>query len=140
MPSSPGPHQAVDVFTNLHSLAGNTAGRDAGDLLSSPTMPLSTIYSKAQDFVQRQVAGECLLVPIRRTLTEANSIYVLNDTGAALWNRIDGARSVQEIERDFSQEFNVTAEQLRQDFEALLADLLSIRAIHEVAIHDGSSV
>jgi hypothetical protein len=103
-------------------------------------MSLSTIYSKAQDFVQRQVAGECLLVPIRRTLTEANSIYVLNDTGAALWNRIDGARSVQEIEQDFSEEFDVAAEQLRQDFETLLADLLSIRAIQEVSIPDDSSV
>lgn len=103
-------------------------------------MSLSTIYSKAQDFVQRQVAGECLLVPIRRTLTEANSIYVLNDTGAALWNRIDGARSVQEIEQDFSEEFDVATEQLRQDFETLLTDLLSIRAIQEVSVHNGSSV
>ena len=103
-------------------------------------MSFSTIYSKAEDFVERQVAGECLLVPIRRVLTEANSIYVLNDTGAALWSRIDGARSVQEIEQDFSEEYDVAAEQLRQDFETFLADLLSIRAIHEVSIHDGSPV
>ena len=103
-------------------------------------MPLSTIYAKATDFVQRQVAGECILVPIRRNLTDANSIYVLNETGAALWDRIDGARSVQEIEFDLTQEYDVAADQLRQDFETLLADLLSIRAIQEVSIHNDSPV
>ena len=103
-------------------------------------MSLSTIYSKAPNFIQRQIAGECILVPIQRTLTDANSIYVLNETGAALWNGLDGARSVQEIERNLINEYDVTAEQLHQDFETLLADLLSIRAIQEASIRDDSSV
>ena len=102
-------------------------------------MNSATIYSKNPDFVQRDVAGECILVPIRRTLTEANSIFVLNDTGAALWNRIDGARPLHEIASGFAEEFDVTAEQLNRDFETLLADLLSIHAIEEVAVaHDPS--
>ncbi|MET0515156.1 MAG: PqqD family protein [Nitrospiraceae bacterium] len=100
-------------------------------------MPLATIYSKNPDFVQRDVAGECILVPIKRRLSDVNSIYVLNDTGAALWNRIDGKRSVQDIHADFFEEYDVTAEQLRQDFETLLADLLSIQAIEEVSVTDG---
>jgi hypothetical protein len=102
-------------------------------------MNSTAIYSKNPDFVQRDVAGECILVPIRRTLSEANSIYVLNETGAALWNHIDGARSIQEIASVFTEEYDVAAEQLHQDFETLLADLLSIRAIEEVAVADGPS-
>lgn len=99
----------------------------------------ATIYSKNPDFVQRDIAGECILVPIRRTLTEANSIFVLNDTGAALWNRIDGARSLHEITLRFTEEYDVTAEQLGQDFESLVADLLSIHALEEVRVaHDPS--
>ena len=99
----------------------------------------ATIYSKNLDFVQRDVAGECILVPIRRTLTEANSIYVLNETGAALWNRIDGASPIQEIVSVFAEEYDTTEEQLGRDFEALLADLLLIHAVEEVAAaHDPS--
>lgn len=102
-------------------------------------MSPDTIYLKSPDFVQRDVAGECILVPIRRTLTEANSIFVLNDTGAALWNRIDGARPIREIASGFAEEYDVTADQLSRDFEALLADLLSIHAIEEIAgTHDQS--
>jgi hypothetical protein len=102
-------------------------------------MSHNAIYSRKPDFIQRDVAGECILVPIRRTLTEANSIYVLNETGAALWNRIDGARSIREIASVFAEEYNVPTEQLNRDFETLLADLLSIHAIEEVAGANGPS-
>lgn len=96
-------------------------------------MTPTAIYSRHPDYVQRDVAGECILVPIRRTLTEANSIYVLNETGAALWNRIDGQRPAQVIMADFCNEYDVGSEQLAKDFTSLLDDLLSIRAVEEVA-------
>lgn len=97
----------------------------------------ATVYAKNPDYVQREVAGECILVPIRRSLTDSNSIYVLNETGAALWRRIDGARSLQDITAAFLDEYDVTTEQLTQDFETLLTDLLSIQAIDEVSVSDG---
>ena len=95
-------------------------------------MTPTAIYTKHPDYVQRDVAGECILVPIRRTLTEANSIYVLNETGAALWNRIDGQRTAQDIVSDFCNEYEVATDQLAKDFTALLDDLLSIQAVEEV--------
>jgi Coenzyme PQQ synthesis protein D (PqqD) len=95
-------------------------------------MTPTAIYTKHPDYVQRDVAGECILVPIRRTLTEANSIYVLNETGAALWNRIDGRRTAQEIITDFCGEYEVAVDQLAKDFTSLLDDLLSIRAVEEM--------
>ncbi|MDZ4856103.1 MAG: PqqD family protein [Nitrospirota bacterium] len=95
-------------------------------------MTPTAIYSRHPDYVQRDVAGECILVPIRRTLTEANSIYVLNETGAALWRRIDGQRTAQDIVTDFCGEYEVATDQLTQDFTSLLDDLLSIKAVEEV--------
>ena len=95
-------------------------------------MTSTAIYTKHPDYVQRDVAGECILVPIRRTLTEANSIYVLNVTGASLWNRIDGQRTAQDIVTDFCGEYEVETDQLAKDFTLLLDDLLSINAVEEV--------
>ena len=95
-------------------------------------MTSTTIYTKHPDYVQRDVAGECILVPIRRTLTEANRIYVLNETGASLWNRIDGQRTAQDIVTDFCGEYEVETDQLAKDFTLLLDDLLSINAVEEV--------
>ena len=90
------------------------------------------IYAKNADFVSREVAGEFILIPIRRQLNEVNCLYVLNETSAALWRRLDGKRSVQEIMQDFSQDYDVTWEQLQKDFQSLIEDLLSIRAIEEM--------
>ncbi|HZC81507.1 MAG TPA: PqqD family protein [Nitrospiraceae bacterium] len=89
------------------------------------------IYAKNPDFVSREVAGEFILIPVRHQLNEVNSLYVLNETGAALWRRIDGKRSAREIIEDFSTEFDVTREQLEKDFRSLIEDLRSIRAIEE---------
>ncbi len=90
-------------------------------------------FVKSQDFVQRNVAGECLLIPIRRRLTDVNSLYVLNETGAALWQRLDASRSVEDIAGDLLAEYDVSGEQLERDLRELINDLLSIQAIQEVA-------
>jgi len=96
-------------------------------------MTPTAIYARHPDYVQRDVAGECILVPIKRTLTDANSIYVLNETGAALWKRIDGQRTAQDIVTDFCNEYEVATDQLAKDFTLLLDDLLSIQAVEEIA-------
>ena len=95
--------------------------------------PMSKVFAKCEDFVQRDVAGECLLVPLKRQLIDANCIYVLNETGTAVWNKIDGRRSLSDITGEMYEEFEVTSEQLEQDLVVLIQDLLSINAIQEVA-------
>jgi len=92
-----------------------------------------TIYAKNSDFVQREVAGECILIPVRRRLTDVNSLYVLNETGAALWRRMDGKTPLQAILADTLNEFDVPPAQLETDAASLLEDLLSIQAIQEAA-------
>ena len=89
-------------------------------------------FAKSEDFVQRTVAGECLLVPIRRRLTDTNSIYVLNETGAEVWQRLDGTRSLRDIAADLHAAYEVATEQLEQDLNGLIDALNSIEAIHEV--------
>jgi len=96
-------------------------------------MNMDAIYAKNNDFVQREVAGECILIPVRRRLTDVNSLYVLNDTGAALWRRMDGKTPLPAILLDLLNEFDVPPAQLETDAALLIADLLSIQAIQESA-------
>ncbi len=102
-----------------------------------PAMNPTAVYAKHPDYVQRDVAGECILVPVRRSLKDSNSIYVLNETGAALWQRLDGICTVRDICAAFLEDYDVAPDQLHQDFDTLLADLLSIQAIQEVAVAHG---
>lgn len=93
---------------------------------------MTRTFVKSQDFVAREVAGEFLLVPIRRRLTDVNSLYVLNETGAEVWRRLDGARSLHEIAHDLVNEYDVSRDTLERDLRELVGDLLSIQAIREV--------
>ncbi len=100
-------------------------------------MSPDAVYAKHPDYVQRNVAGECILVPIRRSLPDRNSIYVLNESGAALWNRFDGRRPIHAILDDVQAEYDVERDRLAADVEVLLTDLLSIQAIEEVSVAHG---
>jgi len=90
---------------------------------------MEAVYTKSPDFVQRDVAGECILVPLKRTLTESNCIYVLNETGAAFWRQLDGHRTMKTIVGSLLDQYDVQAEQLENDLATLIDDLVSIHAI-----------
>ncbi len=92
---------------------------------------MNSVYARNPDFVQRDVAGECVLIPIRHQLTDVKSIFVLNETGAVFWHCLDGKRSVRALMNDLLVEYDVTCERLEQDLSALIQDLLSIEAILE---------
>ena len=100
-------------------------------------MSPDAVYAKNPDFVQRHVAGECILVPIHRLLPDRNSIYVLNETGAEVWNRLDGRRTLRALVDAVHGEYEVEHARLYSDVTTLMTDLLSIQAIEEVSVaHD----
>lgn len=92
---------------------------------------MDTVFVKNEGFVQREIAGECLLIPLQNQLSHAHSIYVLNETGAALWRRLDGTISIRDILTDLSHEYEVAWQELEEDADRLIKDLLSIEAIRE---------
>jgi hypothetical protein len=91
-----------------------------------------TIYAKSAEFVQRDIAGECILVPLKRTLQESNCIYVLNETGAAFWRQLDGQRTTHAIVQTLLDQYDVQPDQLSSDLTTLIEDLSSICAITAV--------
>ena len=93
---------------------------------------LETIYQKAPDVVSRQVAGEAILVPIRRNVGDLESIYTLNETGARAWALLDGRNSLAQICEQIILEYEVGAEQAQQDLLELVSQLEAIQAIQKV--------
>lgn len=90
---------------------------------------MDPVYARNPDFVQRDVAGECLLVPIRRGAGAPNSIYVLNETAASLWKGLDGRATLSAVVDKLHGEFDVERAVLEKDVAALVADLLSVKAV-----------
>ena len=89
-------------------------------------------YEKDPTIVYREIAGEAILVPIRRNVADMESIYTLDSVGADIWKLIDGERTVSEILDALLIEYDVEAEVLSQDLDEFVEQLESVGAIRPV--------
>jgi hypothetical protein len=78
---------------------------------------------RSTDVVDRRVAGETFLVPIRGSLAELKGLYALNTVGSFLWERIDGRTDAAGLARAVAEAFEVSAEVAAADTAELLATL-----------------
>jgi hypothetical protein len=76
---------------------------------------LSSVYAREDDLVTRRVAGETILVPVRAGVGDLDSIYTLNEVGGAIWELIDGCRTVEEIALAVTGTHVVPIDEARQD-------------------------
>ena len=81
-------------------------------------MDLSTILTKSPDAAYRTYDGQATIV-----LPSLARVNVLNEVGSAIWERIDGRRSLAEILDGIVEEFDITRDQAAADLEAFIADL-----------------
>jgi coenzyme PQQ synthesis protein D (PqqD) len=81
---------------------------------------LDKSFVKDDNLMARNIAGETLIVPIRNSVGDLNSIYTLNEVGALVWQMIDGRTSVEQIVGAISREYDVTADEAAGDVVELL--------------------
>jgi CTP synthase (UTP-ammonia lyase) len=90
---------------------------------------LNKVYKKSDTVVYRKIADEFILVPIRQTVGDLESIYTLNEVAARIWELIDGKKKVGEIKEKIVEEFRVTPEEAEKDLLEHLQQLEGIKAI-----------
>lgn len=78
---------------------------------------LKSVLSHSKHIVTRKTGNEYVLVPIANNIADMNSVYTLNETGAFIWEHLDGKRNVEEI-------INALIEEYKIDKESATADVL----------------
>lgn len=86
-------------------------------------------YKKKDDIVCRKIAGEIILVPITGTLADMQRLFVLNEVGEYVWERLDGSRSVTEIGEAVADAFDADYPEVLGDLMDFLQDLAHSRLI-----------
>jgi hypothetical protein len=89
------------------------------------------LLRRVDDVVQRQVAGEVFLVPIRGRLADLQELFVLSETGRSIWEHLDGRHSLDDLVAGVVREFEVEAEQARSDALAFIGQLEEAGLIEE---------
>jgi hypothetical protein len=93
---------------------------------------LHTVYEHDPRIVSRLIAGEIILVPIRKNVGEFESIYTLNETAGRVWELIDGRRSVAAVLEQMLAEFEIDPDQAEDDLTELLQNLWELGALQKI--------
>jgi hypothetical protein len=91
----------------------------------SLSLPPDTRVRPSADVVARLIEGQLLIVPLVSGVGDLeDELYTLNETGRAIWEKLDGSRTIDEIAREMSREFDVAEEVVQRDVIELVEDLL----------------
>jgi hypothetical protein len=84
---------------------------------------LKSILSHSSSIVTRKSVNEYILVPITDNIADMDSVYTLNETGAFIWEQIDGKRTVEEIIDLVIQEYEIDRDSASKDVFDLIVKM-----------------
>ena len=86
---------------------------------------LDGVYVVSDDVVAREIEGEIVIVPLVAGVGDADDeLYALNGTGAAVWRRLDGSRTLSAIAAELAGEFSAAPDVIERDVVGLLDELV----------------
>jgi hypothetical protein len=84
---------------------------------------LNTVITQSPSIVTRKTGNEYVLVPIANNIADMNSVYTLNETGAFLWEQIDGKKSVKDLIKALVNEYDIDGETASRDVMSFIEEM-----------------
>jgi hypothetical protein len=86
---------------------------------------IDAIYTPSDNVVAREIEGEIIIVPLVAGIGDMeDELYTLNETGRAIWSKLDGQRRLTELAQELSAEFEAPAEEIEKDLIGFVQELL----------------
>jgi len=80
---------------------------------------IDTICAPSDDVVAREIEGDIIIVPLVAGIGEGDDeLFTLNESGQAIWQELDGQRTLGEIATSLQQKFS------RSSLEEISADVV----------------
>jgi len=70
-------------------------------------MDINSVYSHAAGIIARKAGDEYVLVPVTNNIADMDSVYTLNETGAYLWEQIDGKKCVGDLINALARDYEI---------------------------------
>ena len=97
---------------------------------------LSATYITSEDVVFRDIEGELIIVPLTWGVGgadgEQDAIFTLNEAGRAIWDRLDGQRSLKDVIAELAAEFEAAEGEIEADVLGLVGELVKRKMLVEV--------
>ncbi len=94
------------------------------------TIKRDGVYATSGDVVAREIQGVMVIVPITSGIGDMEEeLFTLNDTGKAIWDMLDGHRTVNDIVSALAGEYDVPVEEMQADVTGLLEELVARKLV-----------
>jgi len=85
---------------------------------------LETICTPSEDVVAREIEGEVVIVPLVAGIGDADDeLYTLNETGQAIWQKLDGQRTLKDVAASLVSEYNTPLADIENDVLGFASEL-----------------
>jgi hypothetical protein len=88
-----------------------------------PDLGPGAVFVRRPNVILREVAGERLLVPVRRDVADLRAIFIVTGIGAFIWELLDGHRSLGAVLEAVLDRYDVGVEQAQADVTSFVARL-----------------
>ena len=82
-------------------------------------------YRRVPDYIYRFIDGSHVLISVGANIADFNGYIQLNETAAFLWRSLEEPKTAKELAAELSEEFDVSAEEAREDVDMFLKELVS---------------
>ncbi|MFA4888726.1 MAG: PqqD family protein [Candidatus Omnitrophota bacterium] len=95
---------------------------------------LNSIYKPAEEnVVAREIQEEFILIPIISGIGDMeDEIFSLNESGKAVWQKLDGTKSLKDVVKELSQQFAGKTQEIEKDVLGIAQELLKRKMLVEV--------
>jgi coenzyme PQQ biosynthesis protein PqqD len=88
------------------------------------------VYAVSEDVVARDIEGEIIIVPLIAGIGDLeDDLFTLNDTGKAIWEKLDGHRTLNQIIQELSSEYQAPDGEIEHDVLGLVQELINRRIV-----------
>lgn len=88
-----------------------------------------TQIKRNDDFIFRKIVNEMILVPVKHDVADMEHIFTLNEVGAFVWEKLSKSSTIEELQQDILDEFEVDLAMAQQDLQVFLEDLEAFQAL-----------
>jgi len=83
--------------------------------------------------VAREIEGELIIVPlVSGTGNLEDELYTLNESGKAIWKKLDGTRNLKTVAEELALEFEASPGEVEEDVMGLTRELLERGMLVEI--------
>lgn len=92
---------------------------------------LKSVPLRSPSVVTRKTGNEYVLVPVANNIADMNSVYTLNETGAFLWELIDGENNIEDMIEALIREYDINEATASNDVFEFIGEMYKYLIIKE---------